>query len=324
MVSHPVEMNCIVGVDVGGTNVRVGLGDSKSRIVSRLSERSDKFSGRMGISRQIIRMIHSLVSADKIRCIGIGSAGPLDLEDGSIVHSANLGFDRIPLVKPLEEKFNAPVYLANDCVAAVVAEKEFGQGRTCSNLVYVTLSSGIGAGVFVDNHLLIGKEGNAHEVGHITIDHFGRLVCGCGKRGHWEAYCGGANIPNFIRLQMESRTHKELQRSLLYRTSKRDLNGISAEYLFELARKGDSLALDIVEQIGRLNAIGFANITNAYDPELITVGGSIVLANKELILKPIRRLIGRYTVNRTPEIRLTELGEDIVLYGALVLSKRLE
>jgi glucokinase len=91
-----------------------------------------------------------------------------------------------------------------------------------------------------------------------------------------------------------------------------------------LARKGDSLALDVVEQIGRLNAIGFANITNAYDPELITVGGSIVLANKDLILKPIRRLIGRYTVNRTPEIRLTELEEDIVLYGAFVLSKRLE
>jgi len=314
-------MNYTVGVDVGGTNVRVALGDAKNKIVSRLTERSERLSGPIGISQQIIRMIHSLGHAGRISCIGIGAAGPLDLKDGSIVHSPNLGFDYIPLVKPLEEEFGVPVYLANDCVAAVVAEKEFGQGRAYANLVYITMSSGIGAGVFVDNHLLLGKDGNAHEIGHITIDQSGRLVCGCGKRGHWEAYCGGANIPNFVKLELGSKARTEIERSLLYRACVGDFDKLSSEDLFESARKGDTLALQIVEEIGRLNAIGFANVANAYDPELISVGGTVALANPDLVLKQVRKLIGEYSVNRIPEIRLTELGEDIVLYGALALSR---
>jgi len=313
-------MGCMVGVDVGGTNVRVALGDSRGRIVARLSERADRRSGRRGVSQQIVRMIRLLRPA-QISRIGVGAAGPLDLKDGLIVHSPNLGFDHVPLVKPLEREFGAPVYFANDCVAAVAAEKKLGQGRRYANLVYVTMSSGIGAGVFVDNHLLVGKDGNAHEVGHITIDYAGRLTCGCGRRGHWEAYCGGANMGNFIRLQLESR-RSEFRRSLLCQAAAGDVDRLSSEALFEAAGKGDHLALEIVEELGRLNAVGFANIVDAYDPELITVGGPIALANPDLILKPVRRLVPRHSVNRIPRIRLTELGEDIVLYGALILSRR--
>ncbi len=317
-----IEMNYIVAVDIGGTNVRAALGGPGNKIVSRLVERSERLSGRAGISQQIIRMIRSLDPTGRISCIGIGAAGPLDLKDGSIVNSPNLGFDHIPLAKPLEEEFGVPIYLANDCVAAVVAEKELGQGKGCANLVYVTISSGIGAGVFVDDHLLLGKDGNAHEVGHITIDHSGRLVCGCGKRGHWEAYCGGANIPNFVKFKLGSKARTEIERSLLYRVCVGDFDMLSSEDLFESARKGDTLALQIVKEIGRLNAIGFANVANTYDPELISVGGTVALANPDLVLEPVRQLIGEYSVNRIPEIRLTELGEDIVLYGALALSRQ--
>lgn len=98
---------------------------------------------------------------------------------------------------------------------------------------------------------------------------------------------------------------------------------MSSEDLFTCARNGDKLALEMVEEMGRLNAIGFANVTNAYDPELITVGGAMALANSSLILKPIRRLIRQYSLNRIPAIRVTKLGEDIVLYGALLLEKHL-
>lgn len=318
-------MKFIVGVDVGGTNVRVALGDERGRILSRLTERTDKSSGPEGVSRQIVRMIRSLVGSGegRILSIGVGSAGPLDLKDGSIVRSPNIGFDYIPLVRPLEEALNAPVYLGNDCVAGVVGEKEFGYGRSYANLVYVTVSSGIGGGVFVDGHLLIGKDGNAHEIGHLTIDHVGRLVCGCGKRGHWEAYCGGANASNFIKLQLESKPHAEVEASVLYKASGGEWGKLSSRDLFDAAKKGDKLALEIVEEMGRLNAIGFANVTNAYDPELITVGGAIALANPELILKPIKKRIAQHSLNRIPKIRLTKLGGDVVLYGALALPKYL-
>jgi len=316
-----VEMRFIVGVDVGGTNVRVALGDERGKIVSRLTERTDKSSGPEGVSRQIIRMIRSLAGSGQLESVGVGSAGPLDLKEGSIVHSPNIGFDYIPLVKPLEEALKVPVYLGNDCVAGVVGEKEFGYGKRYWNLVYVTISSGIGGGVFVDGHLLIGKDGNAHEIGHFTIDHAGRLVCGCGKRGHWEAYCGGANVSNFIKLQLESKSPAEVEASILYQSSGGEWSKLSSRDLFEAAKKGDKLALEIVEEMGRLNAIGFANVTNAYDPELITVGGAIALGNPDLILKPIKQRIGKHSLNRIPKIRLTKLGEDVVLYGALALPK---
>jgi len=313
-------MSYAVGVDIGGTNVRVALGDDKGKISSRLNEKSEKSSGPFGISRQVIRMIRSLAVSGKILYVGIGSAGPLDLENGSIVNSPHLGFHRIPLVGPLRKELKVPVYLANDCVAAAVAEKEFGHGRGCANFVYVTISSGIGAGVYVDDHLLFGKDGNAHEVGHITVDHLGRLACGCGKRGHWEAYCGGDNISNFVKDLVRSKPRAEIEDSLLHKSTG-GISRLSCEGLFSAARKKDLLALEIVEEIGRLNAIGFANITNAYDPELVTVGGAIALANRSLILKPIRRLIPRHCLNRIPRIKSTNLGEDIVLLGALALSR---
>ncbi len=110
-------MSYAVGVDIGGTNVRVALGDDKGKIASRLNEKSEKSSGPFGISRQVIRMIRSLAVSGKILYVGIGSAGPLDLEDGSIVNSPHLGFHRIPLVEPLRKELKVPVYLANDCVA---------------------------------------------------------------------------------------------------------------------------------------------------------------------------------------------------------------
>ncbi len=315
------KMKRIIGVDIGATSIRVALGDERGNVFSRLKERTDESSGPEGISRQIVRMIHSLTSLTKVRHVGIGAAGPLDLKEGAIVHSPNIGFDYIPLVKPLVKELKVPVYLANDCVAGVVGEKEFGQGRGCANLVYVTISSGIGGGVFVDNHLLLGKDGNAHEIGHLTIDHEGKLRCGCGKKGHWEAYCGGANAPNFIRLQLETKTRREIESSLLGKIARGDLDTLSSKALFTAAKRGDKIALEVVGEMGRLNGVGFANVTSAYDPELITVGGAITLANPRLVLNPIRESIDRYSINRVPKIRITKLGEDSVLYGTLALSK---
>ncbi|MEM2107327.1 MAG: ROK family protein [Candidatus Bathyarchaeia archaeon] len=318
-------MKMIVCVDLGGTNLRVALGISEGRIFNRRMEKVDKSSGPRGIIRQILRMIHSLEkNPERIASINVATAGPLNLKDGSIVNSPHFKFKHIPIVKPLKDTLGVPVYFANDCVAGVIGEKEFGAGRKYSNIVYVTLSSGIGAGVFVDNHLLIGKNGNAHEVGHMTIDHSGKLTCGCGGKGHWEAYCGGDAAANFIKLQLESKPRKDVEASQLYRISGGNLNLLSSIDLFESAKKGDRLALEIVRSMGRLNAIGFANIVNAYDPELITVGGAIAVSNPTLVLGPVKRFIRQYSINRVPRIVLTRLVEDSVLYGSLRLSYYLD
>ena len=304
-------------VDLGATNIRVAVGD-EAGIRKKIVRRTDTSSGAEGITTQITNMIRTL-HVEKIAAIGVGSIGPLNLDTGCVVDTPNLPFKKISIVNPLSEAFHVPVILMNDCSAAVLGEQAFGAGRGLRNIVYVTLSTGLGGGAIVDGHLLVGKDGNAVEIGHLTIDPASDLVCGCGCRGHWEAYCSGSNIPNYARLLMEG---KEAEGSLLFRLAGGDLEGITTEVLFAAASEGDPLALWIVDKIGEVNAIGFADIVNAYDPELITVGGSIALKNPAPILKPIKENIDRHLINRKPKIRVTPLGEDAVLYGALVLSMR--
>ena len=311
-----------VGVDVGGTNIRVALGDERGRIIARISERTEKHRGPEGISRQIARNIRSLIErigGKKIEGIGIGSAGPLDLKRGGLMKPTNIPYDFVPLVEPLREEFDLPVYLLNDCSAAVVGERFFGAGKEHENLAYITLSTGIGGGIYVDGHLLIGKDGNATEIGHFTIDYEGRLLCGCGKRGHWEAYCSGNGIPNYVRLLLSEEDPDEVKDSLLMRKVNGNLNLLTAKILYDCAKAGDPLSLKFTDRIGVLNAIGFACVIDAYDPSLITVGGSIALRNESLVLSPIRKYVGEHARNRVPEIRITPLGDDVVLYGAIAM-----
>jgi len=311
-----------IGVDLGGTNVRVALGDSDGRIITKILEGTEKSRGPEGVGEQIIRIIYAItaekVSLKDIVGIGIGSAGPLDIKRGGLMKPTNLPFDFVPLVKPLEDEFGLSTKLLNDCVAAVMGEKYFGLGKKHENLVYVTISTGIGGGVYVDGHLLIGKDGNAHEIGHFTIDFEGRLTCGCGRRGHWEAYCSGSGIPNYSRLIIEEDGLMNLNGSQLIEDIRRKgYASITAKTVYEYAKAGDKVAKMITEKIGALNAIGFACVVDAYDPSLITVGGSVTLNNPDLVIDPVKRHIGKHARNRVPEIMLTPLGEDAVIYGAL-------
>jgi glucokinase len=251
--------------------------------------------------------------------VNIGTVGPLDQKLGSI-SPPNLPFKRSYLVEPIARELNLPVRMYNDCVVAVIGEKFFGQGRGVDNVVYITISSGIGGGVFANGHLLLGKEGNAHEIGHFTIDPEGRLTCGCGKRGHWEAYCSGSNITNYVRLVAGTFKEDTLKQSSLYQK----LNSLTSKDFFDAAKSGDGFALSVLENVSKFNAIGFANVINAYDPEVIVVGGSVALNNKELLFEPIEKKVGDYVVNRLPEIKFTSLGDDVGLYGAIAAGFYLE
>jgi len=314
----------LVGVDLGATKVRAALGD-EGGIMASCWEETDRRHGARGVTDQIIRMIRRLLSEEgdgsALKAIGVGSIGPLDLSKGCIRKPPNLPMRVIPLREPLQEAFGVPVHLLNDCAAAVLGEQFFGAGRGLEDLVYVTLSTGLGGGAIVDGHLLIGKDGNAVEIGHIVVDPEGEMVCGCGCRGHWEAYCSGANIPRYARHLLREREPEEVTSSLLLRLSDDDPQRITAEVLFEAARRKDEISRWVVEKIRELNAIGFADLVNLFDPELITVGGSVALKNPDLVLEPILEKIGQYTINRVQEIRLTPLGEEIVLYGALALVR---
>jgi len=315
------EKKYAIGVDLGGSWIRAVLSDEYGNFIIKLKERVN-VNNENSISNQIIRLTRTLCSESNanftdLKGVGIASTGPLDLRKGALVNPTNLPFKFIPLTKPISSKLKSPVHLLNDCTAGVIGEKQFGAGKGLKNLVYITLSTGIGGGAIVDDHLLLGKDGNAVEIGHFTIDYTGKLKCGCGKRGHWEAYCSGRNIPNFVRMTLKEIGKDEVSNSLLFKTLEGDFSKLTSEHLFNVAKSGDNLSLELVEEIGRLNAIGFANIINAYDPSLITVGGSIALKNRGLVIPPIKRFIENYTRNRIPKIILTPLTEDVCLYGAI-------
>jgi glucokinase len=312
------EKKYVIGVDLGATWVRVALSDKNGKIIGKARERTD-VSDEKAISNQIVRMVHSLCKKNSITIanlmgVGIASAGPLDLKEGALINPTNLPFDYVPLTKPISEKLGIPAFLANDCTAAALGEKEFGAGKKLNNIVYITIGTGIGGGAIVDGHLLLGKDGNAVEIGHLTIDCEGRLECGCGKRGHWEAYCSGRNIPNYIKMRLEEINEELKRRSTLSKKAQ-----LSSQDLFEAAKMGDKISLQLVEELGVLNAIGFANVINAYDPSLITVGGTVALKNEDFVLPPIKRHVKDYTVNRLPEIVITPLGEDTGIYGGIAI-----
>jgi glucokinase len=315
-----------VGVDLGGTWIRIALSDEKGHFLTKTKERVDKSSAK-AIGHQIINLTRFLckkcaVDTSILRGVGIVATGPLKQDRGALIKPTAMPFDYVPLTEPVTEELGVPACLVNDAVGAALGERTFGAAKGLDNYVYVTISTGIGAGAVVDGTLLIGKDGNAHEVGHIVIDYEGRLECGCGRRGHWEAYCSGSNIPKFVRMRLKDMSEEHVKKSLLFKKTKGDWSRLVAADLFDAARKGDRLSVKLVNEIGLLNAMGFANVINAYDPSLITVGGTVTLKNKEMILPPIKKHAKDYAINRVPRIKITQLGDEIGLYGAIAAAQK--
>lgn len=311
---------------MGGTWIRVALSVENGSFIEKKSEKVDKTSSQ-AISNQIVRLVRLLcerhnVNLRDVRGIGIASAGPLNQEKGVLLNPPNLPFKRISLTGPVSEQLGIPAYLINDCAGAVLAENTFGAGKGLANHAYVTISTGVGGGVIENGTLLLGKDGNGHEIGHFVLDYSGRLTCGCGRRGHWEAYCSGRNMPNYVRMRCKEMPEKTIRESLLFKRDEDCLSKLDAADLFGAAKKGDKLSIQLVEEIGLLNAMGFANVINAYDPSLITVGGTVTLKNKAMVMSPIRKHVKDYAMNRVPRIIVSPLGDDACLYGAVAAAIR--
>ena len=302
-----VASKLAIAIDLGASNVRVALVSSGGEIAHKLKEPTKK-EGKTGevVSEQVVRLaeqVASKIDAASLCGIGVSSIGPLDHRQGGPLHSPNVPFDFIPLVAPLKSTFSLPVFLLNDCNAAVLAEKHFGQGKNTKNLFYITLSTGIGGGAIVDDKLLFGKGGNAAEVGHFVVDTKYDLLCSCKKGyGHWEGLASGTNIPRFFRYWAESE-----KRTV-------DFEPSEAKDIFEVAKKGNVHAIAFLDELAKVNAHALSNIIVAYDPELITIGGSVALQNPDVILEGILKHVDHYLAD--PYITITDLGEDITLLGA--------
>ncbi|PSP92808.1 glucokinase [Halobacteriales archaeon QS_4_62_28] len=309
-------MAAYAGVDIGATNVRAVVGDESAREMGSHSRGTPRGPNGIAVTEAILDTLRAAcenadVSPSSVVAAGIGSIGPLDLAEGVVENPANLPdtINRIPLTGPVANLIESNrVYLHNDTTAGVIGERYFSD-RNPDDMVYLTISSGVGAGVAVDGNIISGWDGNAGEVGHMTLDPAGLLTCGCGYDGHWEAYCSGNNIPNYA-LQLHSEDPIETSLPV-------ESGDFGAADVFDHAREGDDFAEYVIDQVGHLNAIGVANIAHAYAPLVIYVGGAVALNNPDAVLEPIRKEIEEMVMANVPDVKLTTLGDDIVVMGAL-------
>ena len=355
----------LAGFDIGGTKLAFVLAEETGSIIYRKKDRtdvsSDGFSdykdgiGYHRVSEQMIELLKQGIAetgTESILGIGIDSAGPL--KDGDIRNSTNIKphhlsdatRDRpfyIPLVRPLKEEFSVPIKLMNDCVASVLGEVYYGIGKDVPNkddlyIVYVTLSTGMGGGVWDGGHLLSGKHGNAAEVGHFFVAENGR-ECGCGNRGCAEAYLSGTGIAGSARAAL-AETNPDLtetEGSILIRMLKEVackmghpqaeiapaelVNLVSSPVVFSAADAGDALSRRVIAEACRYGGIAFADIANAYNPQVITVGGPLAI-NHPSILPRISKEMQKHVTVESPRIQLTPLGDQVAEYGAIVLAQQ--
>lgn len=324
-------MEYYVGVDLGATNVRavVGTGDASDVQASLVGQaRGTTPGGPDGetVTTAVLDVVRAAcddagVPPETVVAAGVGSIGPLDLESGAVVDPVNFpsGVDRVALREPLEALLETDrVSLLNDTSAGVVGERAADPEST-PNLVYLTISTGIGAGACVDGRLLAGANGNAGELGHTIVDPGGEMVCGCGGIGHWEAYCGGRNIPAYAR-SLHAASDRAIK-SPVDTTLPLDSPEFTAADVFAHA-PDDAFAGQVVDRIGEWNAIGVANLVHSFAPSRVVIGGAVAYNNPEQVLEPIRTQLPAHLCIPTPAVELTRLGADVVVLGALAWAQR--
>ncbi|MFD1511771.1 ROK family protein [Halomarina rubra] len=301
-----------VGVDLGATNVRSVVADARGEVVGRARGSTPTGPTGIAVTEAVLDTVRAAcadadVKPHRVTAAGIGSFGPLDLAAGTVEQPANLpdAIELIPLTGPVENLIDSEeVYLHNDTIAGLIGERFYGP-RTPDDVVYLTMSTGIGAGVAVDGNVLKGWDGNAGEVGHMTLDPHGNMTCGCGSPGHWEAYCSGDNIPRYARhLAERDGVSTDLP-----------LADLQAADVFEAA--ADPLAAHTLDRVADWNTLGMANLCHAYAPIVVYVGGSVALHNPDTVLDPIRERLADHLLVNVPDVELTTLGDEVVVKGAL-------
>ena len=323
----------IIGVDIGGTRIRVALSKIDLYVGSiKVKSTSTPKDNEYSIINAVISLITEFLKEinlkiDQISGIGLASAGPIDTEKGEVFNNANLGFKVIPLKKPLQDYFpDIPIFVINDCNASVLGVHYFeAQEDEKENLAYITISTGIGGGVICNGHLLLGKDGNAVEVGHGVLEARSPYQCNCGAHGCWEVYSSGTGVRNRALEKIDEMSSSA--KILLYMVDN-DKTKITAKEIFQAAKGADKFSKMIVDQAIFYSKIGIGLVNNHYDCSAIYLGGSM-MNDKSMILPPIIKQFEEdpipFTINRPPKLKVTKFLDEIGVRGALVFVKyRLE
>ena len=312
----------IAAVDIGGTKIALGLSDLEGRPAlpfQRFPTRVER--GPHRIVEQALDELEKMVgeAGARVAAVGVGCGGPLSRRRGLILSPANLpGWDEFPIVELIRGRLGVPVLLDNDANAAALAEHEYGAGRGAENMIYMTISTGIGGGLIVGGRLIHGVGDAAGEVGHMIVEP-GGVPCGCGSRGCLETICSGTSIARRAAERLADGTRSS---SLLEGGG--GLKDITAKAVAEAARAGDAVASEVWDEMIEYLALGVGNVIAAFAPEAVVLGGGVSTAGEQL-LEPLRRRVNE-SVKIAPveEVRIVQaaLGGDSGVYGALILGRQ--
>lgn len=310
-----------VGVDLGGTNIAVGVIDDEYNIIGRGKLKTNVPRPAKEIMADIVKAVRMAVedagiTVDDIESIGIGTPGSVNKKKGIIEYANNLDFNNVPAVEMINELIDAKVYLENDANCAALGEAIAGVGKGKKLFVAVTLGTGVGGGIINDGKVMSGCNEAGGELGHMVIQMDG-VPCNCGRVGCWEAYASATALVEQTREAMLKNPD-----SKMWEISP-SIDHVSGRTAFDAMRAGDAAGSAVVEQYIKYIAVGTINIINIFQPEMVCFGGGICNEG-ETLLAPLRKYVeqfrySRYSATQT-EICRAKLGNDAGIIGAALVS----
>ena len=306
-----MEKRCF-GVDIGGTTVKMGLFTVDGKVTDKWEIPTRKEENGKYILEDIAksvkeRMQRDTLTLEDIAGLGIGVPGPVK-EDGTVLKCANLGWGVFNVADTVRELTGIEnVKVGNDANVAALGEMWQGGGKGYNNLVMVTLGTGVGGGVILGGKILTGSNGAGGEIGHIRVNYEEKDVCGCGKTGCLEQYASATGV---VRLAKKALEKKEKKTTLV-------ADDLSAKAVFDAAKAGDDLAMDIVEKFGFYLGMALAHISQVIDPEVFVIGGGVARAG-QIIIDEVSK---NYEENvmfalKNKAFKMAELGNDAGIYGS--------
>ena len=310
-----------IGIDLGGTNIKVGLVDENYNIVQKATAKTNLPRPAEEICGTIVELIWQCLNAAKVtigevNSIGIGTPGVANRNSGVVLYSCNLDFHNTDLRALLKQRLDKPIFVENDANAAAFGEVLAGAGKGYSDVVVVTLGTGVGGGIIIGGKIYTGFNFCGAELGHTVIEFNGRQ-CGCGRKGCFEAYSSATALINMTKEAMEA--HKD---SKMWEIAGGDIEKVDGKTAFDGMRADDEAAKGVINMYIEYLGCGLTNIVNTFQPEVLLIGGGICKEGENLT-KPLYEIIKRdsYCVdeNQSTKLDICKLGNDAGIIGAAFL-----
>jgi len=308
-----------VGVDIGGTTVKIGIFKSEGELLKKWEIPTDKNENGTHILGDIAESIEKVlkeenISKDDVHGIGMGVPGPVKA-DGTVVKCVNLGWGIFNVEQALESIIGLKVKAANDANIAALGESWQGGGRGYDSMVMVTLGTGVGGGVIIDGKILAGINGAAGEIGHIKVSDEETEECGCGKKGCLEQYASATGVV---------RCAKKMMEEVDTPSALRNIEDVTAKDIFDKAKEGDKLALAVVDDFGKILGTSLSHISCVCDPEVYVIGGGVSKAGQIIIDKIVDHYKeSAFHASRNVKFELALLGNDAGIYGGARLCQQI-